>query len=107
MSDRASSRWLHTRAISSLEATFSASSRRIAALILSTSCTEGPAPTVETEIMSCAIFRGEEGSPSSRSSRSGGGDAARGDSLGGSKGEKGGGGGIMGPVVDKALGRGG
>ncbi|KAI6754362.1 hypothetical protein HG530_012876 [Fusarium avenaceum] len=58
--------------------------------------------------MSWAILRGDEGSPSSRpSSRSSGGDAARGDSLGGSKGENGVGGGIKGPVVDKALGRGG
>ncbi|PNY23405.1 Recognition complex subunit 1 [Tolypocladium capitatum] len=96
MSARASSLWLHTLAISSFAATFSASRRRIAALILSTSWTDGPAATVETEIMSCARLRGDEGglssTPFSRSAV--GGDGIRdGSPEGGSKGENGVGGG--------------
>ncbi|KJR85331.1 uncharacterized protein SPSK_08572 [Sporothrix schenckii 1099-18] len=52
-SARASLRCLEMRASSSRAATFSLSSRRIAALIRSTSCTDGPAATVDTDTMSC------------------------------------------------------
>ena len=96
MSERASSRWLHTLVISSLAATFSASRRRTAALSLSTSCTDGPAPAVDTEIISWATLRGEEGAAassagSSRPAKEAGGMGK--PSLEGSNGENGVGGG--------------
>ncbi|KAI1765996.1 hypothetical protein GGR53DRAFT_235886 [Hypoxylon sp. FL1150] len=59
ISERASSRWLEIRASSSLAATFSLSSRRTTALILSTNWTDGPAVMVDTDIISCNTFWGE------------------------------------------------
>ncbi|KAI2626162.1 hypothetical protein GGS21DRAFT_275822 [Xylaria nigripes] len=72
ISPRASSRWPEIRVSSSLAATFSLSRRRMAALILSTSCTEGPAVIVETEAISSNTFGGDVdlSRPSSTSSRS-------------------------------------
>ncbi|KAI2607684.1 uncharacterized protein GGS25DRAFT_346625 [Hypoxylon fragiforme] len=61
ISPRASSRWLEILASSSLADTFSLSNRRITALILSTSCTDGPAVIVDTDIISCKILCGEAG----------------------------------------------